>query len=104
MARPVEQVVAEQRPDVAEDLGVARGVQAVAAVVHGLAGELEAAGVAAHGALRSITVTPDAASPGEPVGRAEAGRAGAQDDHVGGRGGAHTTKGMKRLVRAQYAR
>jgi hypothetical protein len=46
VAGPVEQVVAEQFPQVAQDLGVARRVQTVAAVVDPHSGEIETAGVA----------------------------------------------------------
>src|SRR5207249_336228 len=104
VARPVDEVIPEQGPDVAEHLGIARRVQAVTAVVHCLPGQLEAPRVAADGPASLDHRHADAAAPREPVGPAEAGGAGAQDDHVGRRRGAHTTNGMKRLVRAQYAR
>ena len=49
MTRPIEQIVSQQLAQVAQDVGIARGVEAVAAVVHPNSIQLEAAGIAANG-------------------------------------------------------
>jgi hypothetical protein len=48
MSRPVEKLVIEKRLDVAQYLRLAGGVKAMAAVIHGNALQLEAAGIASH--------------------------------------------------------
>ena len=79
MPGTIEQIAAQETPDIGHDRGRGRRVQPVAAEIHPHAGELEASRVATgltlllqHGDLRRI-------APAQLPGRAHAGGTGAQD-------------------------
>ncbi len=83
MARPVDEILPKESTDIAQHLRIARGMQPVAAVVHRLPGQIEAAGVSSHRVTPLDYRHPGAAAPGESIGAAEAGGTGAQDDDAG---------------------
>ena len=83
MARPVDEIVPKHSLDVTKDLGVTCRVQAMAAVVHRLTGQLKAAGVSSNGVAPLDHRHLDAAAPRESIGATEAGGASAQDDDAG---------------------
>ena len=87
--RPIEEIRAEEAPDVGHDRGVAGRVKAVTAIVHSHPAELEAAGVPArnrllfqHGDLRPVEMA-------QPIGPANPGRTGPENHHPGSQNPAH---------------
>ena len=82
MTRAVQEVVAEQGPDILHDGRVAGGMESVASVVDADAIDVETGRVSPDHRLLLEDGDPSPVQPAQLAGGANAGRAGSEDDNV----------------------
>lgn len=82
MSRPVEEITAEDCPDVVQNGRIAGGMQPMAPVIESLARVIEAAGIATDSGIRFDESDACPLQPAELESRADSSRTAAQNDDV----------------------